>query len=330
MTLLLGVDGGQSSTRTFLADASGRIMGACRTGPSNHIFEPGGLERQYRALHDGMRGAFAAAGLDPREVDVACVGLTGRGHPPTIERALPARVLRLFGDVEAAFAGALPHGVGVVVVGGTGSIAYRRDESGATHRTGGWGYLAGDEGSAYDLGRQAFRAVYRAYDGRGPAATLRERLCAHFGARDLEELRDTLYGPETSRADVAGCARLVAEAAADGDAVAAALLRDAGAALADLAGGVLAHLDSSAAARVVLIGGLTAAGSPLRDALREALQARHPAAELHEPALDPSRGALVLALQDAGVDLNERVLAHLRADVTLHPADDLLSRKDAL
>jgi N-acetylglucosamine kinase-like BadF-type ATPase len=300
VALVLGIDGGQSSTRTVLANADGELLGACRTGPSNHIHEPGGLERQYAALHDGMLGAFAAAGIAPRRVDVACLGMTGSGHRPTVEAALDAERIVLLGDMDTGFAGAIPDGVGTVVIAGTGAIAQGRDAHGHVHRTGGWGYLAGDEGGGYDLGVRALRAVYRAFDGRGPGTRLTELLLEHYRAPDLRRLRASLYGPSTIRARIAASAEVVGRVAAAGDAVALALLRDAAAALADLVTGVLAALDPSAARAVAMIGGVANAGPPLLEPFAEAIHARHPHAIMAAARFDPARGALILALRELG------------------------------
>ncbi len=302
MVLVLGIDGGQSSTRTVLASEGGDVLGACRTGPSNHIHEPGGLERQYRALREGMLGAFAEAGLAPRRVEVACLGMTGSGHRPTVEAALDAKRIALLGDMDTGFAGAIPDLVGTVVIAGTGAVAQGRDAHGKVHRTGGWGYLAGDEGGGYDLGVRALRAVYRAFDGRGGETRLTEALLEHYRATDLRHLRELLYQPVTTRAHIAASAERVASAAAAGDAVANDLLRGAAASLADLVNGVLAGLDISAARAVAMIGGVSRAGPPLLEPFAETVRARHPAAALTSPRFDPARGALILALRTLGVE----------------------------
>ena len=302
MTLILGVDGGQSSTRTILANADGEILGACRTGPCNHIHEVGGLERQYTALHDGLLGAFSEAGIAPRRVAVACVGLTGSGHRPTVEAALTAERITLLGDMDIAFAGAIPDLVGTAVIAGTGTIAYGRDALGNVHRTGGWGYLAGDEGGGYDLGVRAIRAVYRAVDGRGPQTVLTSVLLEHYRAHDVKELREVIYRPSTTRSQIASTAAGVAEAAVAGDLVAIGLLRESALALAELVNGVLDALDASAGRAVVMLGGVAAAGEPLRIPFAQAVLARHPTACLGAPRFDAVRGALVLALRELGVD----------------------------
>ena len=330
MTLILGVDGGQSSTRTVLANADGELLGACRTGPCNHIHEVGGLERQYTALHDGVLGAFSEAGITPRRVAVACLGLTGSGHRPTVEAALAAQRITLLGDMDIAFAGAIPDLVGTVVIAGTGTIAHGRDAQGNVHRTGGWGYVAGDEGGGYDLGVRALRAVYRAVDGRGPQTILTNVLLAHYQAHDVRQLREVIYRPSTTRAQIASSAAGVAEAATAGDRVACGLLHESALALAELVNGVLDALDASAARAVVMLGGVAAAGPPLRNPFAQAVHARHPNAHLKAPRFDAVRGALILALRELGIDrLSAAQLQRLDRTITYRDALTSASEGDA-
>jgi glucosamine kinase len=313
--LILGVDGGQSSTRTLLATSSGEILGAARTGPANHIHEAGGLERQYESLKQGYLGAFAAAGLKPRRVACAFLGVTGSGHLPTVERAVAAEALLLRGDHVTAFAGALPELVGVVLIAGTGSIAYGRDEQGGEHRTGGWGYFAADEGSGYDLARQAFRAVYRAYDGRGPSTLLTELLLEQYDCADLAALRKELYAGTLGRDRLAEAAATVATAERRGDRVAEVILRRAAADLAELVVGIVDRLEfADSPIAVAPVGGVFEAGDAIRQPLLSSIRERHPKAYLREPRLSPAKGALVLALRELGRKVDQTVMNRLESD----------------
>jgi hypothetical protein len=188
--------------------------------------------------------------------------------------------------------------VGTVVVAGTGAVAQGRDAEGTVHRTGGWGYLAGDEGGGYDLGVRALRAVYRSLDGRGPETRLTPLLLGHYGASDLHHMRELIYRSSTTRAHIAASATAVAEAAAAGDDIGIALLRDAALALADFVNGVLDTLGSSAARSVAVVGGVASSGPPLLEPFAEAVRARHPGARLTPPRFDAVRGALILALRE--------------------------------
>lgn len=312
MDLMIGVDGGQSSTRTLLATTRGEVLGAHRTGPADHIHEPGGLERQYEALHEGYLGAFAAAGLSPRKVTCAYLGLTGSGHLETARRAIPAHRLLLKGDIHTAFAGALPDLVGVVVIAGTGSIAYGRDPGGREHRSGGWGYFAGDEGSGYHIARHAFRAVFQAEDGRGEPTCLSDLILQHYGCQGLKALHRKLYAGDISRDGLASAATCVASAASSGDPVAVGILERAAAELATLVTNTLDHLDLREARKPVApIGGVFGSGELIQAPLLRRIHETHPDAHLQAPRLTPAQGAVVLALRELGIPTNDAILDNL-------------------
>ncbi len=113
---------------------------------------------------------------------------------------------------------------GIVIVAGTGSIAYGCDRHGHAVRSGGWGYVLGDEGSGYWMGRLALRAIVREVDGRGQPTSLTPRVLAHFGVARPEELLHTVYRHDFTPAAVAALATHVQHAHDEGDAVATAIL----------------------------------------------------------------------------------------------------------
>ena len=123
-------------------------------------------------------------------------------------------------DAVTALAGASVAQPGVIVIAGTGAVAYGRLDSGAEARSGGWGYLIGDEGSGYWIGIEAIRAACQASDGRGEPTTLIERIPEHLHVDDLRALHRKLYAQEIPRGAIASLAAVTADAAQDGDAVA--------------------------------------------------------------------------------------------------------------
>ena len=197
--LLLAVDGGQTSTLALVATRSGEIIGVGQAGPANHIHEPGGYERQRLALETAVQTALNAVGQPLSAVSHACVGLSGaRDVSVTIARSLMPHVeVQVEKDMVTALAGASDARPGIIVIGGTGSVAYGQNAAGETALAGGWGYLMGDEGSGYDIGLQALRAACQAQDGRGPATTLQQLILAHFDMPDLHEVHRHIYSGRT-------------------------------------------------------------------------------------------------------------------------------------
>src|SRR5205085_1278058 len=85
---------------------------------------------------------------------------------------------------------------GIVIIAGTGSIVYGRNQRGEAARAGGWGHLIGDEGSGYWIGREALAAVMRAEDGRGPSTRMTADILEFFTVADVSRLPRIVYDRE--------------------------------------------------------------------------------------------------------------------------------------
>ncbi len=261
MKYFLGVDGGQSGTTALIGDETGRVLGMGEAGPCNHAGAAEGRAKLERAVIASVAAACAAAKLDAESIRfaAACFGMSGG---PDDKREILAGILRadrliVTTDAEIALAGATESGWGIIVIAGTGSIAYGRNDEGRAARAGGWGYVFGDEGGAFDILRQALRASLRMEEGWGPATSLREALMEAIGAADANEALHRLYTPEWPRSRAATLAPLVDRAADDGDPLALRIMNDAAMQLATLAGSVRGQLwPRRAEVDVAYIGGV--------------------------------------------------------------------------
>src|SRR5947209_7217999 len=160
------------------------------------------------SLHRVVRQACAAAEITPAKVSGTCVGGSGAARPElaAIVQSILAEILsspiKVVGDMEIALEAAFDDGPGVIVIAGTGSIAYGRDHKGRTARAGGWGFEIGDEGSAHWIGRTAISAVLRASDREGQSAAdsaLAQALCKAWGFSsllDLARAANSVPGPD--------------------------------------------------------------------------------------------------------------------------------------
>ncbi|HEY0151303.1 MAG TPA: BadF/BadG/BcrA/BcrD ATPase family protein, partial [Longimicrobium sp.] len=222
METFAGVDGGGTRTTLVLADRSGREI-LRRVGGAG-LVDPRDPLASAALVADLVRGAMAEAGLtDPPAA--LCAGLAGVGNETerlAVENALAAEGVagrvRIVTDGEIALEGALGGGAGVLIIAGTGSVAFGRGEDGRVERCGGWGMFVGDEGSGYSIGRAGVVAALRAADGRGPRTPLLDTLMSVMGV-------DSIHGipPWVGRAEksgIAALARRVVEAADAGDEVA--------------------------------------------------------------------------------------------------------------
>ncbi len=332
MELILGVDGGQSSTIALLATADGRVLGAGDGGPANHIHEPGGPERMERSLRDAVRSAFANAGVGPVPVASACFGMTGGMElvPEVAPRFLTASLLTVHHDAVTALAGASRAQPGIIVIAGTGAIAYGRTADGREARADGAGYLLGDEGGGYWIGVRALNALARAVDGRGPSTRLAQDIPPALGQTDYTGVHRAIYSQQLARPDIAALSAVVSRAASGGDAVAQGILREAGAHLAEAALAVSRRLDMADPA-IYPSGGVFQAGGWVLDPFREAIAAAAPRAEVRAPAYPQVVGALIMARQRLAAavpesfytqldwSLPERVMHKRRVPATARP-----------
>lgn len=307
MKLFLGIDGGQSSTLALIGDDSGRILGAGTGGPCNHAKSGEGEERLRRGITESVSTACSQAGLDRTErFAVVCCGMSGGADDKRaiLEELLPTDRLILATDAEITLAGATATGRGIIVIAGTGSIAFGRNEAGATARAGGWGFIFGDEGSAFDIVRQALRAALREEEGWGPPTLLRQALLEATGARSPNEALHLFYTAEWPRDRVAALAPLIDAAVASGDEAAREVLHYAALQMATLAATVQRRLwDKGAAVEVAFSGGVFRSEA-VRSRFQELIELE-PATRCGPAKRRPVEGALLEAWRAGAVQIKD-------------------------
>jgi glucosamine kinase len=299
----LGIDGGGSKTTCVVGD-EGSILARATSGPSN--ITRVGEETARASLHDAIRRACAAADIDPRQVKRGCIGVAGAGREPIasairkIIEELISGEIEVVGDMQIALQAALGEGPGVIVIAGTGSIAFGRDAQGKTARTGGWGYAISDEGSAYWIGREAIRALLRAEDQAQDNAprlsTLFRELKSAWKVDSLEHLARAA----NSRPDFAELLPAIVCAAESGDELAKQILARAGSELAQLAAIVVQRLfpeepDSPKAIPLGMAGGVFRHASLARERFVDEVHRRDERVKLNPNVVEPVDGALEMA-----------------------------------
>jgi N-acetylglucosamine kinase-like BadF-type ATPase len=216
-------------------------------------------------------------------------------HRPLLawmRRHIPARHHLLTSDAAIALAAAVRNAPGIIVIAGTGSIAFARDNQGRLLRAGGWGVPFDDRGAGYDLGRKAVGAALEAFDGRGPHTLLMNRICQHLRLRDITEI----VSRQLEQQQVAALFPLVMEAAREGDLVARHLCDDAARHLANLAVALLKRAGwTRRLTPVVTTGGVFRSSNLIRRAFSRHLCRFAPQARVELLERPPVEGALWLA-----------------------------------
>lgn len=299
----VGLDAGGTRTRAVVTSFDLVPLGRGASGPANASTE--NLPTLVETLVEAVDDALAAAGVSVPSVKriscgVAGVAASARRH--ALERALSERYgenkALVFTDARIALAGATrgsAEGAGIVLIAGTGAIAFGRNDRADEARAGGWGALLDDEGSGYAIARRGLVAALRQIDGRGPATLISDLLIA--ADRSAADIVQSLYRVSIKPTDVAAYYPVVLEAARKGDRVARAILANAAEELALAVTTVIKRLEMEEDVfPVATVGGVFSAGELLVPALTTRILEVAPGAIVGPPAYPPEIGAIRLAL----------------------------------
>lgn len=293
---ILGLDGGGTKTVACAADLAGRIIGRSERGAANyHVV---GLDEFANLLGSIVEELAHTAGLDSSDLALISLGLAGADRPRDRELILAAIAAQALtcpvlvsSDARIALAAGLgEREEGIVLIAGTGSIAYGVNREGETIRAGGWGHILSDEGSGYDIGRQALARSLRSWERRDKPSELPAKIEHHLGLATLSELVGFVHSPSTAKADIAALAPLVLAAADRGDALAGAIVSAAADSLAGLVQSVIDRgFPGRATVPVATYGGLLLGSPELRRQIAGRLS---PQAIFLPPGPEPVMGAL--------------------------------------
>jgi N-acetylglucosamine kinase-like BadF-type ATPase len=303
MTFFLGFDGGGTKTECVLVDGEGEVLGRAQNGPSNPL--RAGFFKACMSLGAAADAVLARKHIRAVDIHGIFAGLGGAGLPRTVKqmtaffvRSFPSASVRVTSDLELSLAAAVGDGPGVVLVAGTGSAAYGRNARGKTARSGGRGPWYSDEGSAFQIGRKAVRAVVLAEEQRGPATSLSEKLMDFLDCQNWAGLTDrVIKNPDEVFPKVYP---LVVHAAARGDAVSVGLLERAAEELSALAVSVVRQLGMEGEEfRLAKTGGVFGRSAILDPAVDAALASVLPGTRLEYLEGSQALAAAKLAIRES-------------------------------
>lgn len=302
--IFMGVDGGGTKTHAALMNASGAVLASGTSGPSNPLRV--GVETAVDNILKAANEACDKIGLSRSEITAAALGLAGVRRGDLRQRVRESFVKRVgvrtafvTTDAEIALFATTAGKPGLVVIAGTGSICFGKNERGETAISGGWGPLAGDEGGGVGIAQAALHAVAKASDGRGIATTLTTRASEYFRASGPENLIVAIYSPQVDNTRIAGFAQKVVEAALEGDAIASEIIREAGVELGLAACAVIDKLRlNQARVPIGCVGSIFNAGELLTVPMTNTIHTIAPAAFLTDPKMTPAHAAAFMALND--------------------------------
>jgi N-acetylglucosamine kinase-like BadF-type ATPase len=321
MNLIIAVDAGGTKTDCLIGTTQGEILARTSSGPANYQLVGG--DGVLRVIKELLCAVDEYCSHEKCSFEVMWIGIAGVDRPgerEQITKALQtlgiARRVVVDNDAIIALASGTMGDPGVVVIAGTGSIAFGINEEGKRARAGGWGYILGDEGSAYHIGRAALNSVTRAADGRGQPTLLSQAIIDHFRISNVDGLVRLAYADEFGRINIANLAVIVAESAGKGDETAIRILGQAGAELGIAAGAVAKALKmESTAFPCVTTGGVFKSGSRVSEALMKELVKAAPLSRLTRPEFPPVAGAYFLGIREVGQDIDETIVQRVRASL---------------
>lgn len=291
--LVVGIDAGGTKTRAFAVTRAGAIVGRGAGGGGNLLSSPDPQGSIGAALQEALGGRV------PDAIVLSCSGgerEADRAKGRAILAGLvgPAVAVDVTHDALAALYAGNASGCGVVLISGTGSIAYGRNDQGMEDRCGGWGYLVGDEGSAFWLGAEGLRAASYDHDGRGSPTRITRHLYEDLGATDFNGVLPLLYGKPHPPPAIQAATRAVARAYGEGDAIAVNIVQRGAHHLAEMAATVARALLLEGGP-VYLAGGAFENVRPLEKAVRLELLRVLPRAAVEPVSEEPAMGAARLA-----------------------------------
>ncbi len=301
-SIFLGFDGGATKTTGVAIDSDRNVVAEATGGPSN--FQIIGTEKASENILATTEALLTKSGTRFDQIKAVYLGLTGAGRIKDADRmrdafieylakkGYPVPDVRIGSDAIAALEGAFAGRPGMILISGTGSILFAKDEQERIHRVGGWGRFIGDEGSGYAIGRACLSAVSKHIDRRGKWTLLSELLKERKGIENQQSMIAEVY---QNNLDIASLAPIVIEAAERGDEVAHEIVEEASAALVEHVRAALPNLKLPVS--LALIGSVLSTDNFLSEMVKEQIGKEFPQITIRNPERPPALGAALLALK---------------------------------
>ena len=291
----IGIDSGGTKSEAALCDPDYNIITHSR-------FE--GLN--LRGLNPNIAASFVKkvidvlayqAGMLPYHITLTVLAAAGGGDPEirsqveySLKGYMPTQPVKVITDAEAALAGAFKGEPGIVIIAGTGSIAWGKDSAGNIARAGGYGHFLGDEGSGFWMGRQALKECLDAHH-RSEKILLSTLICELWGLKDISNVVKIVYEAEKPAAKIAEVAPLIFQAAESGDDAALEIIAIAGETLGKMAKTLADKLAFKDIIKVCLSGGLSKQRQTLEPHISRCLDGER--FNMVPPAYEPAIGAVI-------------------------------------
>jgi N-acetylglucosamine kinase-like BadF-type ATPase len=303
MNYIIGIDGGGTGSRCVITDYNATILHRCKGGPTNFMrYEINEVCKTIYALINDCRKSI---GVDFVDIKAVVIGTAGAGRKNEIlffenklrkylkSKNVSIKFIKVLSDGLIALEGAISDGEGCILISGTGSIMYGKNNAGKYFRLGGYGRKIGDEGSGYFIGRQGLNAVSKDFDGRGEKTLLTTYLKRNFKITSGQELITKVYKESF---DISYFAPFVLKAAAQKDKVAKRILVNEAIELANHVK-AMKKLINAKKIKVAFSGSLISSKNYYSALLRSKIKSSITGAKIIQPENPPEIGAVLVALK---------------------------------
>lgn len=298
MKYYIGIDGGGTKTKGVLCRENLEIISVSESGSSN-LFSKG-VENSAVVISELVNVLINNSGSALSEISGIGIGTAGGARKEQSEalKTELRKILKLNGipdilvtsDARIALEAAFPDSPGIIIISGTGSVVFGKDGGGKIHRSGGYGKIIGDEGSAFSIGKKGLAVVSRELDSIHSGSLIKKMFEENFGAADTNRFINLIHSAEF---DIASTANIVLDAAEKGDEFALKILDEETGLLADQAEAVHGKLGGSASG-ISFYGGLVTNNQIFSEYLRAKINERMPGIEIKKPDHPPEIGAVLL------------------------------------
>lgn len=298
---VIGMDGGGTATKVVIAHVDGSVINQFQIGSLNI----NGQTRQMteNTLTEALEKVLES-GLELKNCIGICIGAAGISNSDTkdiITKTLRYKGLEcninIVGDHETALAGALDGTCGVILIAGTGSICFGVTKEGECIRSGGYGHLIDDAGSAYAIGRDILKAVVREEDGRGTSTILTQKVFEQLAIRNTKELVTWIYDKDRSKKEIASLAVLLEQGTLAGDKISNEILKNNVMELVDLAKAVLVHFIQ--VPELVVSGSVLMKNKEIFTLFSQIIRTEYPTISIVKMRGSAAEGAVKIALKES-------------------------------
>ena len=297
MNYYIGIDGGGTKTDCILVDNNFNILCSINNGPLNLLSS--GITESAKTVFKLINSCISKLNINLSLIQCIGVGAAGAGRiedsiklESKLKELLSIPIYtKVFSDAEAALEGAFNSHPGCILISGTGSIIFGKDNNGLIHRSGGFGKILGDEGSGYMLGKKALIAALKEFDGRSEKSLITPLLKEKYNIESVQEIINSVY---KNNMDISSVAPLVLASAGNNDLIALKIVDEETNELLDLILSMMKKLKKDEI-EICLSGKLISTENIFSIILRKKISLLNKHIKIKEPEFPPAMGSVFLA-----------------------------------